>query len=136
MALVIHAITPENSKLSLNMKQIYAQSKLTIAYMLYNFYEYFIIKQNINVITVPKIIDINIETKNLAKAKPNISHPLDVSTKLSKPLQTSNKLRLTASLTVDSPIASNNKFELTCIDYIILTTATGSTADIILAYEK
>ena len=69
---------------------------------------------------------------NLAIAKPNIYPALSVSIKLVNPLQTSNKVRLIASFTVDSPIVNNNKFEFTCNDYIILTTATGSTADIIL----
>lgn len=76
------------------------------------------------------------DTKNFAIAKPNIYPALSVSIKLVNPLQTSKSVRLIASLTVDSPIVNNNKFELMCNDYIILTTATGSTADIILAYEK
>ena len=93
-------------------------------------------QHNKNVTTEPNNNDIIIDTKNFAIAKPNIYPALSVSIKLVKPLQTSKSVRLIASLTVDSPIVNNNKFELICNDCIILTTATGSTAEIILAYEK
>lgn len=73
---------------------------------------------------------------NFAKARPNIYIPLSVSIKLVRLLQTSNKLRLIASFAIDSPKTNNRRLSFTCIYCIILITATGSTAEIMLAKEK